>query len=122
MSFYRSSSVSIVTDGAGAATAYTSDFLNGGHVESVTITTGTLVAGTDWTITDDATGAAILTLTNVNTGTFRPRGATHDTVGAASLYTTGFAVNDKIAISGRIKIVVAQGGAATAGTISFIVS
>lgn len=119
----RSISATITTTAGGAATVYTDDVLNGGYVESLTIT-GSLDAGTDLTITDDATGAPIVTLTNINTGTFRPRGATHDITGVASLYAIEAlaAVEDKIAITGRIKIVVAQGGATTTGAITFIIS
>lgn len=122
MAYIRSVSASITTNGSGAATAYTTDVLGGGFVESITIT-GSLDAGADLTITDDNTSAPVITLSNTNSGTFRPRGATHDTAGAASLYAAGgTAVTDKIAVTGKIKVVVAQGGSAVSGTVTFIIS
>lgn len=117
--YIQTIAIPIESDAAGDGTAY-SEVVQG-LVEMVKVTLGTLANGAaDLTITDEATGAAIVTLTNITDGlTVRPRGATHDVAGAAALYAAaGTAVLDKIPVNGRIKVVVAQGGNAKAGSVA----
>lgn len=112
----RRFAVAVTTAADGSFTGYTQPFA--GRVLALFIVTGTLDAGTDWTITEEDTGAAIATLTNKNSGRVMPRDATHDVLGAASLYAAaGEPVEDAIPANGRIKVVVAQGGNATSGTL-----
>lgn len=120
--------VDVTTDGAGAATAY-SPAVRGG-VQTIQYIKDTVAAGAnafatgvDWVITDETTGEALWTGTDVNASIIiRPRANTHDTAGVARLYVAaGTNVPDTIGISGRIKIVVAQGGAAKVGKFRFII-
>ena len=111
----RRFAVAVTTAADGSFTGYTPPFA--GRLLALFIT-GTLDVGTDWTITEEDTGAALATLTNVSSGRYQPRGATHGITGAASLYAAaGTAVEDTIPVMGRVKVVVAQGGNATSGTL-----
>lgn len=103
--------VSVTTDASGDATAYT-DVANG-FIHSIRYVKTDLDNGSDFTITAESSGAAVLTATNVSaSATYYPRAATVDTSNAASLYAAaGQAVNDRIPVANeRVKIVVAQGG------------
>ena len=116
----RRFAVAVTTIADGSYTGYTPPFA--GRLLALVIATGTLDAGTDWTITEEDTGAALATLTNVNSGRIMPRAATHDVAGAASLYAAaGEPVEDLIPLLGRIKVVVAQGGNVTSGTLHVFV-
>lgn len=113
--------IDIVTDASGDFTGY-SAIINGRVLEVRLVVPGAggLEATTDVTITNEVTGASILTLTDQNgSGTWAPRQPTHSTAGAAALYAAGgTAVNDKIVVAeSRIKVVIAQGGNAKAGTL-----
>lgn len=107
------------TDGAGAATVYT-DAVNG-LLASIQYVKTDYADGVDFTITEEDTGAALWSGTDVNAATtVAPRMATHSTAGAAALYAAGgTAVNDMIPVAGRIKIVIAQGGATKTGQFVF---
>ena len=118
MTWIQTLSIAVASAADGTGTSY-SEVVEG-FVEMVKVTLGTLDTGAaDLTITDEETGAAIVTMTNITDGmTVHPRAATHDVAGAAALYAAGgAAVNDKIPVNGRIKVVVAQGGATKAGSI-----
>jgi len=103
--------IALATDGSGNCTAYSVSVAGlavGYHYDRGTLDSST----TDITVTEEDTGAALLTLTNVTaTARYRPRVATHDVNGTA----TG--ALDAPAVVGRIKVVVAQGGASKAGTL-----
>lgn len=80
--------------------------------------------GVDFIVTLETTGETIWSEESVNASATRyPRAATHSTAGAAALYASGgVAVLGRIAIGGdRIKIVVADGGNATSGTLHFTI-
>lgn len=100
--------------GTATATAY-SAYLTG-YIESIEyVLDGTIpyASGVDFTITAEATGEAILSLTDQDTSVIvRPRAATHTTAGVASLYASGgTAVNSRIALArDRVKIAIAAGG------------
>jgi hypothetical protein len=103
--------ITLTTDGAGAATAFSgriSGFIIGYYVDI-----GTLAAGAvDITVTDDSTTEALLTLVNVAASVrLRPRLPTHDSTGQL----TG--ALDAPWVDGRLKVVVAQGGATKTGTL-----
>ena len=106
--------VPILCDGAGAATVYAEPV--DGELLMVRAVIGTLANGAvDIVITDDASGAAILTISNLAANTdYYPRGAAVNPAVAA--ITNSFV---KIPVSGSIKAVVAQGGAAGAGTLHY---
>lgn len=107
--------VSLTADGTGAATGYTPTVT--GRVVGIAI----VVPGAngidntaDFTITAEATGEPIVTITNQNgTGYYYPRSPTHDTAGATALYAAaGTNVRDAVHVANdRVKIVLAQGGA-----------
>jgi hypothetical protein len=123
MSWVQTVRIAVASDADGNGAAY-SDVVEG-FVELVKVTLGTLVSGqADLTITDEETGAPIVTLTNVTDGLeVRPRGPTHDLAGAAALFAAGgAAVNEKVCVNGRIKVVVAQGGASKAGSVAIMLS
>lgn len=113
-------SVTVTTDASGDATAY-SDAVNGLLSQARYVKTD-FANGVDFTITAEATGETLWTEADVNsTATRAPRQATHSTAGVASLYAAaGHAVNDLIAVSGRIKIVVGSGGGTKTGTFYFV--
>lgn len=75
--------------------------------------------GVDFIVTSEATGATLWSEESVNASATRhPRAPTHTTAGAAALYAASGAVNSKIALSqDRVKIVVADGGDETTGTL-----
>jgi hypothetical protein len=108
--------VTVTTASDGSATAY-SDPVNG-LLSQIRYVKTDFADGVDFTITADATGETLWTESDVNASATRaPRQATHSTAGAASLYAaTGQPVNDMIAVSGRVKIVIASGGNAKTGT------
>lgn len=112
--------VTVTTDASGDATAY-SDPVNG-LLSQVRYVKTDFANGVDFTITSDATGETLWTESDVNASATRaPRQATHSTAGVASLYAAaGQAVNDMIAVSGKIKIVVAAGGNTKTGTFYFV--
>lgn len=107
----KRTSIALATDGSGGCTAYSSSVA--GHVIGFYYDRGTLDdSTTDITVTEEFTGASLLTLTNVTaTARYRPRVATHDVTGA----DTG--ALDAPAVVGRIKVVVAQGGDTKTGTL-----
>lgn len=117
--------VSLVTDASGDVTAYTPAFY--GKIATIRyVKDGTTPFdnGVDFTLTNETTGEVIWDEDDVNASATRaPRQATHDTVGAASLYAAaGEPVEDKIVVGGhRVKIVVAQGGNVKTGVVYIIV-
>lgn len=100
--------VAITTDGAGAATVYSKPFaglIAGIYLERDAVTPPDGTA--DFTITDHATGAAIVTATNLAASArFVPAELADDLAGADRA-----GVPALIPVHGAIKIVVAQGGA-----------
>ena len=116
--------VSITTDASGDATAYTP--VTTGRVLGVRVVvpgSGGIESTSDITITAEATGESILTLTNQNgSGSFYPRVGVHDAAGAAATLDGTRLLRDSVAVANdRVKIVVAQGGNAKAATIHVIV-
>lgn len=105
--------IPILTDGAGAATVYSTMPMDG-ELMMLRVSIGTLAAGAvDLTITDDQSGAALLTISNLAGSTdYYPRGAAVNP--ANSAITNSFVM---IPVTGKIKCVVAQGGAAATGTL-----
>ncbi len=117
--------VTITTDAEGAAEVYTPAVT--GRVLGVRLVipgSGGLDAGTDLTVTAEATGEAILAVTNQggSSASYYPRQPIHGATGAALEYATGFAQVEPITlVADRVKIVVAQGGNVTTGTAYVIV-
>jgi hypothetical protein len=114
--------VQVTTYGAGAATAY-SPYLSG-YIHEIHYVKTDYTDGVDFTITAEATGETIWTQADVNASAVKaPRQATHSTAGVAALYAAGgTAVNDRIALGrDRVKIVLAQGGAAKTGNFHIVV-
>jgi hypothetical protein len=107
--------VDVVTAADGSATAYSAQV--NGLLSQIRYIKDSFDNGSTITITSEDTGETLWTEANVNASATRaPRQATHSTAGAAALYAAGgVAVNDMIAVSGRIKIVIAAGGNAKAG-------
>lgn len=116
--------VTVVTDGSGAATAYTPNVR--GRLRSVAYKkagSGGYTDGVDFAITGETSGVGIWTESDVNASTVRhPGAATHSNAGVAALYAAGgTAVLGDIALDERIKIVLAQGGASKTGEFHFTV-
>lgn len=114
--------VDVTTAADGSATAY-SEAVSGAlsQVRYVKDGSNAFADGVDFTVTAEDTGETLWQESNVNASATRaPRQATHGTDGAASLYAAaGAAVNDLIAVSGRIKIVIASGGDTKNGRFVF---
>ena len=119
----RKFTVSLTTDASGDVTAYT-PYLSG-LVQQVIYTKTDFADGVDFTITVEGTGETVWTESNVNAAVAKlPRAATHSTAGVALLYAAGgAAVANQIAIGrDRIKCVIAQGGNAKTGTLTFLIN
>lgn len=119
----RKFTVSLTTDASGDVTAYT-PYLSG-LVQQVIYTKTDFADGVDFTITVEGTGETVWTESNVNAAAAKlPRAATHSTAGVALLYAAGgAAVANQIAIGrDRIKCVIAQGGNAKTGTLTFLIN
>lgn len=104
----------ITCDGAGEATVYLGSRVRG-SVHAIKYTKGDLDAGTDLVITGETTGVAILTDSPAASEWFYPRAFPNQASdGAAESDATEMIhVHNE-----RIKVVVAQGGAAGAGSIT----
>jgi hypothetical protein len=114
--------LAITTAADGAATAYTPRVA--GKVHAIHYVKTDFANGVDFTITAEATGESIWAEADVNASAVRyPRAPTHSQAGAAALYAAaGEAVRERIAVaSDRVKIVIAQGGAAKTGTFHVLI-
>lgn len=116
---FSSAKVDIVTDASGDATVYLTHGLSrklNGFLVVLRYAPGTLATGADLTITGEDSGIPILTITNAGTSTvfYYPRALLNAVAdGAASTNSSEFIpIKDE-----RIKVVVAQGGNAGAGSI-----
>lgn len=116
---YNVDRIAIDVDASGDATDYSQPII--GLLHALVYVPGTLDTGADLTVTDDVSGHALITVTNGGTSTvvLMPRGATVDTVNAASLYepSTGEPVEDLLPIISRVKVVTAAGGVSTSGSL-----
>lgn len=118
----RRFSVSVTTNGSGAATAYT-PFLSG-YINQIIYVKTDFADGVDFTITTNETGETLWTESNVNAAAAKlPRAACHSTAGVALLYAAGgTAVTDRIAVArDKVKIVIAQGGDTKTGEFIIVV-
>ena len=106
-------SAAIVTAADGSATVYLGSRLRG-RVHAIQYVKGTLDAGTDLVITGETTGVAILTDSPADSEWFYPRAFPNQASDGAA---EADAVIDIHLLDERIKVVVAQGGNAGAGTI-----
>lgn len=113
-------SVVVTTAADGSATAY-SDPVNG-LLSQVRYVKTDFANGVGFTITSEETGETLWTEAAVNSSQTRaPRVPTHGTDGVAALYAaSGTAVGSLIAVTGRIKIVIASGGDTKTGTFHFV--
>lgn len=114
--------VPVTVDAAGAAEVYSPHL--SGNLISIRYVKTDYANGVDFVITAEDTGETLWSELNVDTSQTRyPRGATHSTAGAASLYAAaGTAVNGLIPIGvDRVKIVIANGGVSTTGTFHITV-
>lgn len=104
--------INILTDGAGAFTGYSEPL--DGKVLMVRAILGTLASGAvDIVITDNESGAAILTITNLAGDTdYAVRTPASDTAGAAIAASWA-----PVIVAGQAKVVVAGGTAAKIGAI-----
>lgn len=111
--------VAVTTESDGSATVY-SDGLNG-LLSQIRYAKTDFADGVDFTITLDDTGETLWDEDDVNASATRaPRQATHATDGTASLYAgSGEPVEDLIAVNGKVKIVIANGGDTKTGTFYF---
>ena len=117
---FKQSTVPITTTSGGAAIVYSAPFV--GLLHALVYVPGTLDTGADLTITDDASGLAILTITNAGTSTLTklPRAACVNASNVALVYAGTDPVTDRFPIVSRVKCVVAQGGATASGTLYVI--
>lgn len=114
--------VPITVDSGGDAEVYT-PVLNG-HLHSIRYVKDDFANGVDFIVTVEGTGETVWSEESVNASATRyPRAPTHSTAGVAALYAAGEpGVLDRIAISqDRLKIVVADGGTETSGTLHITV-
>jgi hypothetical protein len=107
----------ITTIADGSATVYLGTKLNG-RVHAIKYTAGTLDAGTDLVITGETTGVAILTDSPAASEWFYPRAFPNAVTTGAAGTVAAEAVH---VLNERIKVVVAQGGNVTAGSIDIFI-
>jgi len=118
----RRFTIPVVTAADGSATAY-SPYLSG-RLASIHYVKNSFENGVDFTITSEATGETLWAESDVNASAARrPRAATHNTSGVASLYASaGEAVNDLIRLGrDRVKFVIAAGGNAKSGSFQIVI-
>jgi hypothetical protein len=123
MSFVQRFTVTVTTNGSGAATA-SSDPIDHGMISQIRYVKTDFADGVDFAITLESTGETIWTQSNVNaSATVAPRQATHGVTGTASLYASGgTAVEAPIAVANdRVAIAVTSGGAFKTGTFHILV-
>jgi hypothetical protein len=104
----------VTTDAGGDATVYTSR-VNG--VVRRIIIAGTLDGGADWTITGETTGLPVLVIANTNALDICPKVLAAGNPAGTVLAENG---GDLHVVNERIKVVVAEGGNAQTGTITFV--
>lgn len=114
-------SVSVTTASDGSATVYSPVIT--GRVLAVIYVKGTFDNGADFTITAEATAEGLWTESDVNASkAVYPRVGVHDAVGVAATLDGTRAMRDALHLANdRVKIVIAQGGNAKAGTFIIIV-
>lgn len=119
----RHERVVIASDGAGAvADAYTRTF--SGLLRGIYLDLGTLASGAvDFVITEEETGAAILSITNAAaSGWYVPEAPVYGTGGSAALYAAGgSAVTRPVPVDGRLKIVTTGAGNSKSGALTIYV-
>jgi len=112
--------VTAITDAtSGNVTTYAAAGILHGKIYAIRYEKTDFANGVDFVFSGETSGIPILTWSDANaTGIKYPRAATHDIIGAASLYAgSGEPVESLIPIANeRIKIVVSNGGNATTGT------
>lgn len=119
MSHVERFSVTVTTDADGSATAY-SDAVNG-LLKQIRYVKTDFADGSTFTITSDETGETLWAETGVNASATRaPRQAVHTTAGVAATYDGTRATLDLIAVTGKIKIVIASGGNTKTGVFHFV--
>jgi len=118
--FVQTYPVEVTTDGSGDATVFSPE-LNG-LLDRIQYVKDDFADGVDFTITLESTGETLWAENDVNAAAVRaPRQPVHSPAGAALLYAdAGEPVSDLIAVNGRAKIVIANGGAAKSGTFRFV--
>lgn len=117
----RRHKLTLTTAADGTVTAFTPRI--SGELHAIHYVKSNFADGVDFTITDEATGETLWTESNVNASkVVYPRAATHSTAGVASLYAAGgTAVQARPGLAGtRVRIAIAQGGNATAGTFHVV--
>lgn len=121
MSYVERHAIAIATDASGNCTAY-SPVVQGllHQISYVPDGTNPLATGADLTLTEEDSALPLVTKLNIGTAAFSmaPRQPTHAVAdGAALLYAAaGAAVAVPIAVKGRLKFVIAQGGNTLSGT------
>lgn len=119
---FSSAKANIVTDSSGNATVYIQPTANtglNGLLIALKYTPGTLATGADLTITGESSGIPILTKANAGTSQvfFYPRAFPNAVADGAA----GTVATERIPIKDeRIKVVIAEGGNAGAGSIEAI--
>jgi sirohydrochlorin ferrochelatase len=116
--------VTVVTDGSGNAVAF-SPVVTGRvlAIRYVKAGSGAYDDGVDFAITAEATGENLWTESNVNAAkSVYPRAGVHDLAGAARTYDGTNAVAEPVALAqDRVKISIAQGGAAKTGAFHILI-
>lgn len=118
--------LTVTTAADGTVIAYTPRLSGEIHqIEYVKDGANGYAAGVDFTITGEATGVNLWTQADVNaSAAVAPRQPTHSQAGVASLYAAGgTAVQARVALANdRVKIALAQGGAAKVGVFHVLVA
>lgn len=112
-------SVTLVTATGGDATDYTLGV--NGLLDRIVYVKTDFASTADIAVTLEDTGESLWTESNVNASvTKNPRQPVHTTSGGAALFATGISMRDRVAVNGRVKIAVAQGGNTKTGSFTII--
>jgi hypothetical protein len=119
--YMRRVAVALTTDASGDCTAYSGQV--SGRVLAVIYTKTNFSNGVDITVSTKTTLQTIMTWTDVNaSATVYPRAQVHGVTGTGlTLDGTRLMVEPIAAADEEIKVVVAQGGNATTGTVTLII-
>lgn len=117
MAFVQRHVVAVTTDGDGAATAYTSEPVQG-RVLGIAYVKTDFADGVDFTITTEATAQQLWREDDVNASkTIYPRLAVHSGLAVALTFDGTEPVAEPAPVANeRVKIQIASGGAAKTGT------
>jgi len=121
MLYAEQHTVTLTTNGSGAATGYTPEIT--GEIRTISYVKTDFADGVDFTLTGETSGQQVWVQENVNaSAVVHPRQQVHTVAGVAATYDGTRPILEPALLAGeRLKIVVAAGGDTTMGTFIVVV-